>query len=77
MARSTFSGPVRSLAGFEGDVTPTQPTLLMVYTKATLPSAATYVNCVIIVSDANTGVGTVTFSDGTSWIDVKTGLAVA
>jgi hypothetical protein len=29
------------------------------------------------VSDANTGAGTVCFGKGSSWIDIKTGLAVA
>jgi hypothetical protein len=77
MARTTFSGPVKSDNGFEGNVvgniagTPT----LVAYTLATLP--AVVVGALIYVSDANTGAGTVAFGKGTSWIDIKTGLAVA
>lgn len=47
-----------------------------VYTLTTLPSATT-ANKVIVVSNANTGAGTVAFSNGTNWIDVRTGVAVA
>ena len=77
MARTTFSGPVKSDNGFEGNVvgnltgTPT----LAAYTLATLPTVV--VGALIYVSDANTGAGTVAFGKGTSWIDIKTGLAVA
>lgn len=45
-------------------------------TLATLP-AATTVGQVLFVSNANSGVGTLCFSNGTNWIDVKTGAAVA
>ncbi len=31
----------------------------------------------IFVSDANSGVGTIAFANGTEWIDVRTGAAVA
>jgi hypothetical protein len=75
MATTTFSGPVKSDNGFEvsaagGGVT------LPAYTVAALPATAT-AGLVIYVSDANTGVGTIAFGDGTDFIDIKTGLAVA
>lgn len=85
MSRTTFSGPVKSNNGFEGSVTgnltgvATGVTGLVVpdaYTLATLP-AAVIANRVIVVTDANTGAGTVCFGKGSSWIDIKTGSAVA
>ena len=45
------------------------------YTLSTLPTVV--VNGIIVVTDANSGAGTVCFGKGTDWIDVKTGLAVA
>ena len=96
MARTTFSGPVKSNNGFEGAVTGNLTgnvtgnvtgnlTGAVDSSAATieapqalvgaLPSAAT-VGRLLVVTDANAGVGTVCFSDGTDWIDVKTGLAV-
>lgn len=86
MARTTFSGPVKSDNGFEGNVignvtgNVTGIANLTAYTLSpdTLPSnATTATGAIIFVSDANTGVGTVAFNDGTDWIDIKTGLAVA
>ena len=82
MARTTFSGPVKSDNGFEGNVTGNVTGIanLTAYTLSpdTLPSnATTATGAIIFVSDANTGVGTVAFNDGTDWIDIKTGLAVA
>ena len=80
MARTTFSGPVKSDNGFEGNVTGTASAVAgsitaNAYTLATLPTVV--VNGIIVVTDANTGAGTVCFGKGTDWIDVKTGLAVA
>ena len=72
MARTTFSGPVKSDNGFEGNITGT-PTL-DAYTVGALPTVV--VGALIYVSDANTGAGTVCFGKGSSWIDIKTGLAV-
>ena len=80
MASTTFSGPVTSNNGFigaltgtasavSGDVTP------QAYTLATLPTVVA--NRIIVVTDANAGAGTVCFGKGASWVDVKTGLAVA
>jgi hypothetical protein len=76
MSRTTFSGPVKSDNGFEGNVTgnltgmPTLPA----YTTTTLP--AVVVGGLIYVSNANTNAGTVCFGKGTSWIDISTGVAV-
>lgn len=80
MGRTTFSGPVASNNGFEGNVTGTASAVdgaitADAYTLATLPTVV--VNGIIVVTDANTGAGTVCFGKGTDWIDVKTGLAVA
>ncbi len=80
MARTTFSGPVKSLAGFEGNISGTASAVdgaitADSYTRATLP--AVVANGVIVVTDANSGAGTVCFGKGSSWVDVKTGLAVA
>jgi hypothetical protein len=82
MASTTFSGPVTSTAGFVGDVTgsvdASAGTLEVAqYTVLTVPSAAT-VGQIIVVTDATSaGTGTICFSNGTSWIDVYTGIAVA
>ena len=88
MASTTFSGPVTSQNGFVGGVTGNvtgNVTGAVDASGATLeapqalvgalPSAAV-VGRILVVTDANTGVGTVCFSDGSDWIDVKTGLAV-
>jgi hypothetical protein len=77
MARTTFSGPVASQNGFEGAVDASGSTIeIPAAVLASLPSAAT-AGRLLYVSNANSGVGTVAFSDGTDWIDIKTGLAVA
>jgi len=80
MARTTFSGPVASDNGFEGNLTgnvtgnisgmPTLPA----YTTTSLPTVV--VGGLIYVSNANSNAGTVCFGKGSSWIDIKTGLAV-
>jgi hypothetical protein len=84
MASTTFSGPVTSTNGFigavTGNVTGTASAVSGAitangYTLSALP--AVVVNGIIVVTDANSGAGTVCFGKGTSWIDVKTGLAVA
>ena len=84
MARTTFSGPVKSDNGFEGDITGgvtgavdasgatlEAPQALV----AALPSAAV-VGRLLVVTNANSGAGTICFSNGTNWIDVSTGLPV-
>jgi hypothetical protein len=72
MASTTFSGPVTSTNGFIGALAgmPVLPT----YTTTTLPTVV--VGGLIYVSNANTNAGTVCFGKGSSWIDIKTGLAV-
>ena len=79
MAITTFSGPVKSDNGFEGNVTGTASAVngaitAQGFTVATLP--AVVVNGIIVVTDANSGDGTICFGKGTSWIDVSTGAAV-
>jgi hypothetical protein len=67
MANTTFSGPVLSDNGF---IAPT-------YTLATLPTATA--GLLIYVSDA-TGdslTGSLCFGNGTNFVDVTTGAAVA
>lgn len=49
---------------------------LPAYTLGTLPAVGD-AGGVIFVSDANTGAGTVAFSNATNWVDIKTGLTVA
>ena len=87
MARTTFSGPVKSDNGFEGDVTGnvtgnltgtasavSGPVTLRAFTTTTLPTVV--VGGLIYVSNANSNAGTVCFGKGSSWIDISTGVAV-
>mgnify|MGYP003333658855 CR=1 FL=1 len=80
MASTTFSGPVTSTNGFIGNVTgnvtgtSTGMAVLPAYTTTTLPTVV--VGGLIYVSNANTNAGTVCFGKGSSWIDIKTGVAV-
>jgi hypothetical protein len=80
MARTTFSGPVKSDNGFEGNITgnvtgtTTGMPILTAYTTTTLPTVV--VGGLIYVSNANSNAGTVCFGKGTSWIDISTGVAV-
>ena len=73
MARTTFSGPVKSDNGFEGDAvgTPTVPT----FTVATVP-AATTAGQIIYVSDGLAGAPCLAVADGSDWIS-PAGTAVA
>lgn len=59
---------LRLNAALSGDGTEaaTAPVVLKTYLKASLPSAATYINGIIIVSDDVGGL-TPAFSDGTNW----------
>ncbi len=52
-----------------------QPPIFPRFTLSTLPAAR--LGAVIIVTDANSGAGTVCFANGTNWIDIKTGTTVA
>lgn len=74
MARTTFSGPVVSNAGF------TATAILF----ADLPSAAANAGRIYFVSDAlnasqttGNGTGNLVFSNGTNWIRVDTGATAA
>jgi len=66
MGLSTFSGPVRSLNGFEGAVTGT--ITLPTFTVASAPSAAGLTGTLIYVSNGLAGDPTIAVSDGTNWI---------
>lgn len=74
MARTSFSGPVVSANGFEGNVVGSiqVPT----YTVATAPSAAGLAGAVIYVSDGLAGDPCLAVSDGTDWIS-PAGTAIA
>lgn len=50
------------------------PVVFPLYLTTTLPTAP--VGAQIFVSDANAGVGTMAFYNGTNWIDIKTGVTV-
>lgn len=47
------------------------------YTVATVPSAATYAGCLIYVSNGASGAPCLAYSNGTSWLRVLLGAAVA
>jgi hypothetical protein len=79
MGVSTFSGPVRSLNGFEGDVTGDVigAVKLPTFTVASAPSAVTAgAGTIIYVSNGLAGAPTVAVSDGTNWISAA-GTAIA
>ena len=72
MSRTSFSGPVASANGFEGEVT--FPT----YTVASAPSAsAAGAGSVIYVSNGAAGSPILAFSDGTNWKRSDTGATIA
>lgn len=84
MARTSFSGPVASANGFEGNVTGnvTATTLaaatakLTVIALASLPAAAAgNAGTIYYVSGTSSG-NTLVFSDGSANIDLVTGVAV-
>ena len=63
MARSSFSGPINSTAGFE----------IPEYTVANAPAASGFANGVVIyVSNGVAGSPGLAFSDGTDWKRVDT-----
>jgi hypothetical protein len=79
MAQTRFSGPVVSDNGFVGSVTGTASAVngaitAQGYLVNALPPVV--VNGIIVVTNANSGAGTICFGKGTSWIDVSTGVAV-
>lgn len=83
MAQTRFSGPVVSDNGFIGSVTGNVTGTASAvngaitaqgYLVTALPPVV--VNGIIVVTNANSGAGTVCFGKGSSWIDISTGLAV-
>lgn len=74
MARTTFTGPVKSLNGFEGDVTGgvtgnvVGSIKLPTYTVAGAPAATGLAGTLIYVSNGLAGAPCVAVSDGTNWI---------
>jgi hypothetical protein len=78
MGLSTFSGPVRSLNGFEGSVTGdvTGTITLPAFTVATAPAATGLTGTIIYVSNGRAGLPTVAVSDGTNWIS-SAGITIA
>lgn len=74
MARTTFSGPVVSTAGFEtgaGGVLKVAS-----YLKTAMPPAAGNTGGMIYVTDAATG-ATVAYSNGTNWLRVDTSAIIS
>jgi hypothetical protein len=74
MGKTTFSGPVVSNNGFEGDVTGT--ITLPTFTVATAPAATDLTGTIVFVSDGLAGAPTIAVSDGTDWISAA-GTAIA
>ena len=79
MARTTFSGPVKSNNGFEGDVTGDVTGLVTVptYTVATAPAATDLDGAIIYVSNGAAGSAILAFSDGTNWKRSDTGATIS
>ena len=76
MGTTTFSGPVVSQNGFNGDVT--GAIQVPTYTVATAPSASTAgAGTVIYVSNGAAGAAILAFSDGTNWKRSDTGGTIA
>ncbi len=72
MAKTTFSGPVASTNGFEGDIE------LPTYTVASAPSASSAgAGTIIYVSNGAAGSAILAFSDGTNWKRSDTGATIA
>ena len=61
-----------------GSVDLEKPCKFPIYTVATLPPAAANAQRMALVSDAEVGnVQRLVVSDGTDWLDIQTGVAVA
>lgn len=89
MGKTTFSGPVVSDNGFEGDITGdvtgnvtgnvtgtlTGAAIVPTFEIASLPDAAAFTGP-YIASDAAAG-PVMVFSNGTIWVDVLTGVEVS
>ena len=75
MARSTVSGPWRSLNGFEGDLSGSIVKLAAIAVASLPAAAAGNAGTVYFVSGTTSG-NTLVFSNGTANIDLVTGVAV-
>jgi hypothetical protein len=76
MARTSFSGPVASANGFEGNIT--GAVKLPAYTVATAPTATGVTGTLIYVSNGLAGAPCVAVSNGTNWISpAGTPIAIA
>ena len=75
MARSTVSGPWRSLNGFEGDISGSIVKLAAIAVASLPAAAAGNAGTVYFVSGTTSG-NTLVFSNGTANIDLVTGVAV-
>ena len=72
MAKTTFSGPVASTNGFEGDIE------LPTYTVANAPSASSAgAGTIVYVSNGAAGSAILAFSDGTNWKRSDTGATIS
>lgn len=78
MARTSFSGPVNSAAGFEGDLVGNIEGVVKLtsYTVANAPSAAGIAGTLIYVSNGAEGSPILAFSDGTNWKRSDTGATI-
>lgn len=47
------------------------------FTVATVPAAASYKGCIIYVSDGDAGADCLARSDGTNWLKIPIGIAIA
>lgn len=74
MARTSFSGPVNSAGGFEGNIVGDVvgnvegAVKLPTYTVANAPSAAGLAGTLIYVSNGAAGDPVLAFSNGTNWL---------
>ena len=67
MARTTFSGPVASQNGFEGEFSATAVTV------ASAPAASAFpAGTMVYVSNGAAGSPVMAFSDGTNWLRCDT-----
>jgi hypothetical protein len=63
--------------GQMGSVAITKSHKLSSYTVATVPNAAAHTNRLIIVTNGNAGAPCLAYSNGTSWLRIVPGAAVA
>lgn len=70
MSRTTFSGPVKSNNGFEGDVSGTKLTLTVTTTAALPTASAANAGSVYLISDNGAGNNEycLVISTGSAWV---------